>query len=214
MFLGSSLFLPCSALTANLCFSWWNGNLHLGWVDELQDWLSPLVCTRATFPFVSDSAIWAFLPISSDYCWRLWALVLFGHSCLLVLMCVWCWELFETWGGIWAFCQLVLTCVWSWGSFMSTDCYLVIFCQLVLMSGYSWGLCVSTECHLGILPIGSNIWLTLRTVCVGEVFGILYWSPLEKVYNRAYVWCIGVYSICMTGNLVALRKMGNPGSIH
>ena len=158
--------------------------------------------------------IWAFLPIGFDYCWGLWALVLFGHFCLLVLMCVWYWELFETWGAIWAFCPLVLTCFWSWGSFMSTDCYLVIFCQIVLMSGHSWGLFVSTDCHLGILPIGSDIWLTLRAVCVGEVFGTLYLSPLEKVYNRSVVWCVGVYSICMTGTLIALCKIGNSGSIH
>ena len=84
------------------------------------------------------------LPRGSDCCEDcLWALVLFGHSCQLVLMCAWCWELFGTWGAIWAFCQLVLTYVCCWGPF------------------------VSTECHLGILPIGSDIWLPLRTICFG-----------------------------------------------
>ena len=29
---------------------------------------------------------------------------------------------------------------------------------------------MGTECHLGILPIGSDVQLPLRTICVGEVF--------------------------------------------
>ena len=105
LFWGSSLFLPCSALAAKLHFSWWNGNLHLGWADELQDWVSPLVRTWATFPFVR--------------------LVPFGHSCQLVLPavedCLWAPGLFSH------SCQLFLTCVWCWRSFMNTEYYLGIF---------------------------------------------------------------------------------------
>ena len=46
-------------------YPWWNGDLHLGQADKLQDWVSPPVRTRATLPSVSASAIWAFLPVGS-----------------------------------------------------------------------------------------------------------------------------------------------------
>ena len=56
--------------------------------------------------------------------------------------------LFWTWSVIWAFCWLVLTCIWHWRQF------------------------VSTECHLGILSIGSDVYLTSRTICEhGVLFG-------------------------------------------
>ena len=173
LFWGSSLFLPCSALAANLSFSWWNGNLHLGWAADLQDWLSPQVCTRAAFPFVNAGAIWAFLPVGSDLYLMLRIIcehwLLFGH------FCQWFWCL-----------SAIEDRLWAWSAFGHS-------CQWVLTSDYRWGPFVSTGCHLGILPIASDIWLSLRTICVREVFGTLYRSPLERVYDRSVVWCVSVF---------------------
>ena len=45
-------------------------------------------------------------------------------------------------------------------------------------------------------------------------FGTPYWSLSERVYDRSVVWCVSVYSICVTGTPVALCKMGNSDSIH
>lgn len=56
---------PCSALAANLLFlvEW---KLAFGVSAQYQDWVSPQVCTRAAFPFLSASAIWAFVLVGSD----------------------------------------------------------------------------------------------------------------------------------------------------
>ena len=38
------------------------------------------------------------------------------------------------------------------------------------------------------------------------LFGTLYQSPSERVYDRYVVWCVSVYSICMTGILIPFVK--------
>ena len=129
VFLGSSLFFPCSALAANLCFSWWNENLHLRWVDELQDWVSPLVCTRATFPFVS--AIWAF-----------------GHSCQLVLTavedCLWALT------AIWTFLPIASDVCLPLRTVLKHEVLFGPSCQLIPTSDYCWGLFMLGKCLFGI----------------------------------------------------------------
>ena len=70
---------------------------------------------------------------------------------------------------------------------------------------------MSTECHLSILPIGSDVCLTLRTICVGKVFG----TPSSwEICDSSVFWCVSVYSICVIGIIVVFCKMGNSGSIH
>ena len=59
-------FSPAQHWLPIYAFLLWNGNLHLGQADELQNQVNPPMCTRATCPFVSTSAVWAFLPIGSD----------------------------------------------------------------------------------------------------------------------------------------------------
>ena len=138
----------------------------------------PTGCTQAAFPLVSACQL---VLTAVEDC--LWALVLFGHSCQLVLMCAWCWELFGTWGAMWAFCQLVLTYVWCWGPFVSTKCHVSVkchfwaFCQLVLTSDYHWGPSV----------------LGLRKVFVWDSVLVTF----RDAYDGSVVWCVNVYSICV-----------------
>ena len=74
---------------------------------------------------------------------------------------------------------------------------------------------MSTECHLGILPIGSDMRLPLKTVCVGKcLFGTPYWSFSQRICDTSVFWCVSVYSICVLGILVAFCKMRNSGSVH
>ena len=158
LFWGSSLFLPCSALAANLSFSWWNGNLPLGWAADLQDWLSPQVCTRAAFPFVDAGAIWAFLQwvLTCIWCWGSFVstdcyLGTFAngsdvclplrtvceHEALLGILLNGFWHLTTVedhlWapGVIWVFCQLLLIFDYRWGPFVSGKC-------LGLCTGHLW----------------------------------------------------------------------------
>ena len=107
LFQGSSLFLPCSSLAAKLCFSLVEGKDTSGWADELQDQVSPPVCTRQTS-------------------------------------------------------------------------------------------LLSTKCYLGILPIGSDVCLTLRTVCVGEcLFGTPYGSSfLEDLWQFCLLVCESIFHLC------------------
>ena len=48
LFRGSSLFLPCSALSASLCFSLVKRTDASGQGDEVQDAVNPPVCVRLT----------------------------------------------------------------------------------------------------------------------------------------------------------------------
>ena len=106
-------------------FPWWNGNLNLGWADELWDWINPGACTQAAFPFVSTSTIWAFLPVDSDVCLMLrtvWDIlnilpICFDLCLMLRIIC-------EPWLLFSYFCQLILMSVCHWGPFVSRKCYL------------------------------------------------------------------------------------------
>ena len=60
---------------------------------------------------------------------------------------------------------------------------------------------MSTEGHWGILPIGSDVCLPLRTIYVREVFVILLQNCDSSVF-----WCVNVYSIYVIGVLVAFIK--------
>ena len=78
------------------------------------------------------------------------------------------------------------------------------FCQLVLMSavedrlwalfGYSCQLVLTSEHHWGPFILGKCL------------FGTLYWSPSERVYDGSVIWCVSVYFICVIGILVAYVK--------
>ena len=46
------------------------------------------------------------------------------------------------------------------------------------------------------------------------LFGTLYWSPSEMVYDRSVFWYMSVYSICVVGLLVVFCKIGNSGSFY
>lgn len=63
-------FSPSWHWLPTCAFHWRNGNLHLGGADKLHEWVSPLRTGvhTATFPCVSVSAMWAFLPVGSDVC--------------------------------------------------------------------------------------------------------------------------------------------------
>ena len=51
LFRGSSLFLPCWAVAANVCFSLVEWKHESGQADELQDWVSPWMCTQGNLSF-------------------------------------------------------------------------------------------------------------------------------------------------------------------
>ena len=69
--------------------------------------------------------------------------------------------------------QQVLMCVWCWGPFVNTNWYLGIFAS----------------------------WFWHLTTVNKHLFGTLYWSPSERVYDRSVLWCVSVYSICMKWKL-------------
>ena len=129
LFWGSSLFLPCSALSANLSFSLVEWKDASGQADELLDTVNPPLCTQLT-------------------------------SLLRVKCCL----------GI--FCRLVLTGVWHWGPFMSTECY------------------------SGVLAVSSDVYLTLRPICVGKCFfSDFMWVIFWRVCDSSVFCYMSVYSI-------------------
>ena len=69
--------------------------------------------------------------------------------------------------------QQVLMCVWCWGPFVNTNWYFGIFAN----------------------------WFWHLTTINKHLFGTLYWSPSERVYDRSVLWCVSVYSICMKWKL-------------
>ena len=74
---------------------------------------------------------------------------------------------------------------------------------------------LSMRCYLGILPVGSDVCLMLRTICVGKcLFGTPYPSSSQCICDSSVFWCVSVYSICVIGILVAFCKTVNSGSIH
>ena len=128
-----------------------------------------------------------FLPIGSmpttieDH---LWALMLFAHSCPLVLKCVWCKNylghevLFEYFAS-WFWCVIVVEdCSEHWLLFGH-------FCQLILMSVYHWRPFVSMKCSLGIL---AN-WFS----CLTTIEDHLFWGSV----------CLGLHISHLFRGLVA-----------
>ena len=67
LFRSSSLFPPCSALAANVRFSLVERKDASERADELQDQVSPVVCTRQT-SLLSTKCYLGILPIGSDVC--------------------------------------------------------------------------------------------------------------------------------------------------
>ena len=146
---------------------------------------------------------------------HLWVLMLFGLSRQLVLICIWCWDCLGAWGAIWAFCQLILMCVWCWGPFAGTDCYLSIF------ANWFWHPSTIEDCLWALsviwafLPIGSDNWLSLRIICVGEVF---VWDSVpvtngEGLWQICCLMCDWVFHLC-DWHYCCLCKMRKSGSIH
>ena len=119
--------------------------MHWGWGDELQDGISPLLCTTQPSHLWVWSAIWAFLPFGSDMCVTLRTVC--GHQELFGHFANWFWHLSTVEDCLWA-----LSVIWA-------------FCQLVLMSNYHWGPFVSGKCFLGIL-----YWSLSEMVCDTSVF--------------------------------------------
>ena len=66
LFWGSSLFLPCRAVAANVCFSLVEWKHESGQADELQDWVSPWMCTRGNLSFEHE----VLLGIFASWFWR------------------------------------------------------------------------------------------------------------------------------------------------
>ena len=191
LFWESSLFLPCLALAANLCFSLmeWKLTLEMSWwADELQILVSPPVCTWAIFSFVSASAIWAFLPIGFDVENCLGLEVLFEH------FANWFLRVSDVEDYLWTLllvhsCQLVLTSIYLWGPLVSTMTLTLVsviwaFCQLVLTSATTGDASVGEVfvCESVSVSLGEGLW---QTCCLVHV-------------------C--VYSICVSGILLPYAK--------
>ena len=86
--------------------------------------------------------------------------------------------------------------------------------QRSLVDYSSWGCRVghdwATHTHSAMwafLTTGSNVRLWGLFVLGKCVFATPYWPPSKKVSDRSVDWCVSVYSICVTGILVALCKM-------
>ena len=194
LFWGSSLFLPFSSLAAIYALPWWNGNLHLGQADKLQNWVSPPVRTRATLPSVSTRAIWAFLPVGSDV--YLMLRTVWGMRCCLGTFGIWSWcvsdvkDLLGALPAIWAFLPFGSDICLLWGLFVSTERHLSFFASWFLISDYHWGLFVLGKCLFGTLPV------TLR-------------KGLWQIYHLE---CECVFHLCVC--YFCCLKMGNSGFIH
>ena len=72
---------------------------------------------------------------------------------------------------------------------------------------------MSTEGHWGILPVGSDVCLPLRTICVREVFGPPYQSSSCRIVTVLSSG-VNVYSIYVICVLAVFYKMINSGSFH
>ena len=99
---------------------------------------------------------------------------LFGHSCLLILMSVWRWELLETYEVLFGHFAS-----WFWHVSDVEDCL--------------WAL----TAIWAFLPIGSDVCLPLRTVCEHEVlWGILcnwFWHLTiveDHLWPVSVIWVI------------------------
>ena len=63
------------------------------------------------------------------------------------------------------------------------------------------------ECHLGILPVGSDVGYHWECFMLGRCLsGNLYQSPSERVCDWPVVWCMCVYSICVSGIVLPYAK--------
>ena len=189
LFWGSSLFLPFSSLAAIYALPRWNGNLHLGQADKLQNWVSPPVHTRATLPSVSTRAIWAFLPVGSDV--YLMLRTVWGMRCCLGTFGIWSWCVSDVKDLLGA-----LPAIWAFLPFGSDICLL-------------WGLFVSTERHLSFFASWS-----LRIVCVGQVF---VWDSVPVTLRKGlwqiyHLECECVFHLCVC--YFCCLKMENSGFIH
>lgn len=76
LFQRSSLFVPCSALPANLDLFLLEQKHASGWAEELHDWVCPPVCTRGKFCFEhkvlfghSANWLWSLSAVEDHLCW-------------------------------------------------------------------------------------------------------------------------------------------------
>ena len=136
---------------------------------------------------------------------HLWVLVLFRHSCQLVLM------LRTVWGLRCYFSSLQIGC--------DVCLMLRIVCEQCYWCIDNWFWHLSTIEDRWWAPWHSRWWvsfghfanwfwcqLPLGMLHVGEVFGNLYQSPSERVCDWPVVWCVCVYSICVSGILLPYAK--------
>ena len=75
LFWGSSLFLPCRAVAANVCFSLVEWKHASGQADKLQDWVSPWMCTRGNLSSEHE----VLLGIFASWFWCLTLRTVCGH---------------------------------------------------------------------------------------------------------------------------------------
>ena len=73
---------------------------------------------------------------------------------------------------------------------------------------------LSMKFYLGILPVGSDVCLLLKTICVRNVFvWTLYESHLEGLRQFCLLVCHYVFHL-YNGIPIVFCKMGNSGSFH
>lgn len=114
--------LPVSSMRGTDCqldvsLSWVEWKDASGQADELQDQVSPPVCSWLT-SLLSIKCYLGFLPTGSAcvWCWSLFV----STECPLGISAGWFWRAFDGEGhlrgrgAIWAFCPLVLTYVYPW----------------------------------------------------------------------------------------------------
>ena len=128
---------------------------------------------------------------------------------------VWMWELASRFLHPWDFPGKSTGVGRQYGeTFVSTK---VLFGQfassfwcLYVIEDHLWSLSVIWA----FLPVGSDVRLTSRTICIGKMFGAAYGSSLPRICDSSVFWYVNVYSICVIGIFVVFWQMGNSGSMH
>ena len=203
--------LPVRPLPHDLCHGWDSPR----WLPAVEDHLWALI------------AIWAFLPIGSDVSLLLKTIceheVLLRILAKLILTSDHCWGPLGSTSVIWLFSQLVLIFDYHCGPFVlgfwhlttATDHLYPLQCSCLEnpRDGGAWWAAVYgvTQSQTQLKRLSSSSGPFVLGKCL---FGTPYWSPLERVYDRSVVWYVTLCSICITGILVTLCKMGNSGSVH
>ena len=154
-------------------------------------------------PFVNMKCLWAFLPIDAD----IWPLLrtICKHQCHLGILPIGS----DIWLPLRTICVGILTFDYHHGPFIDAP---------VFLPGESQGRGAWWAAVYRVAQSWTQLkWLSSSSgpFVLGKcLFGTLYWSPLERVYDRSVMWYVALHSICITGTLITLCKMGNSGSVH